>query len=96
MCLIMILFSKLRVYCSKETKTPISSHLSTLFGTKVRLPIYQMELHSIVCKIKFPPNDNSLLPYKFTHWVFLEVIFPAVFLSASVLLIYTRNSFDNH
>ena len=44
MCLIVILFSKLRVYCSKEMDMPIFLICSTLFGTGVRLPTYQPDL----------------------------------------------------
>ena len=41
MCLTVILFSKLRVYCSKEMDVPIFLICSTLFCTEVRLPTYQ-------------------------------------------------------
>ena len=34
MFLIVILLSKLRIYCSKETEMPICLHLSILFGTE--------------------------------------------------------------
>ena len=44
MCLTVILFSKLRVYCSKEMDMPIFFICSTLFGTEVRLPTNQPDL----------------------------------------------------
>ena len=44
MCLTEILFSKLRVYCSKEMDMPFFFICYTLFGTEVRLPTYQHNL----------------------------------------------------
>ena len=83
MCLIVILFSKLRVYCSPKNGN--ANFFNSLHLDDVRIPMYQMELHSTACSDNFPLNDNSLLLYKFTHFLKLEIIFSEVLLSASVV-----------
>ena len=71
MCLIVMLFSKLRVYCSKEMEMPISPYVPN--GAA------QHRLHGDT----FPINDYSILLYKFTHFSKLEITFREFFLSAS-------------
>ena len=60
MCLTVILFSKLRVYCSKEMDVPIFLICSTLFCTEVRLPTYQPDLP--------PPWDPHPLQCSHSHF----------------------------
>ena len=73
---------------------PISSIVYTLLGTEVRIPIYQMELHSTDCRVILSPKTIIPSCYISSHIFYkLEIISPEVFLSASVVPIHTTYSF---
>ena len=81
MCLLVILFSKLRINYFKEMEKPIPL---TLVWYWVKTPyVSNGAAQHILHGDTFPLNDNSILLYKFTIFSKLEITFPEIFLSAS-------------